>query len=271
MPFFGTSTRRGSALASTTRHPSTSSMRSGISATRRATFRSRRPQRARSSRSRSTQASRTSSRPSLPRLSVTGSPMAAEETFIHERALVETDEIGTGTRVWAFAQVMSGARVGAGCNICGHAFIEQGAVVGDRVTVKNSVQVWDGVTIEDDVFLGPNATFTNDLTPRARIKKSSEQLLRTVVRRGATIGANATVLCGITIGEFGFVAAGAVVTRDVVPYALVVGNPGRRVGWACQCGGRLPDDLRCRSCGRRYRQTASESIALIEDDIRSSR
>ena len=197
--------------------------------------------------------------------------MAAEEPFIHERALVETDEIGGGTRVWAFAQVMNGARVGAGCNICGHAFIEQGAVVGDRVTVKNNVQVWDGVNIEDDVFLGPNATFTNDLTPRAQIKKPSEQLLRTVVRRGATIGANATILCGITIGEFGFVAAGAVVTRDVVPYALVVGNPGRRVGWVCQCGHRLPDELVCPSCSRRFRQTANGSIAPLGDDIRSSR
>jgi UDP-2-acetamido-3-amino-2,3-dideoxy-glucuronate N-acetyltransferase len=197
--------------------------------------------------------------------------MVAEEPFIHERALVETDDVGNGTRVWAFAQVMSGARVGAGCNICGHVFIEQGAVVGDRVTVKNNVQLWDGVTIEDDVFLGPNATFTNDLTPRAQIKKPSEQLLRTVVRRGSTIGANATILCGITIGEFGFVAAGAVVTKDVNPYALVVGNPGKRVGWVCQCGGRLSSDLRCRSCGRRYRQAANGAIAPVENDVRSSR
>src|SRR5262245_28447342 len=163
--------------------------------------------------------------------------------FIHERALVETDEIGGGTRVWAFAQVMSGARVGSDCNICGHAFIEHGAVVGDRVTVKNNVQVWDGVTIEDDVFLGPNATLTNDLTPRATIKKPREQLLKTVVRRGATIGANATIVCGVTVGEFAFVGAGAVVTKDVGPYSLVVGNPAKPIGWACECGGRLSDEL----------------------------
>jgi acetyltransferase-like isoleucine patch superfamily enzyme len=194
-----------------------------------------------------------------------------EAPFVHERALVETDEIGSGTRVWAFAQVMSGARVGSDCNICGHAFIEQGAVVGDRVTIKNNVQVWDGVTIEDDVFLGPNATLTNDLTPRAAIKKPREQLVKTLVRRGATIGANATVVCGTTVGEFAFVGAGAVVTRDVVPYSLVAGNPARPIGWVCVCGGRLPDQLRCASCGRRYRRAADGGVERLGGDLRSSR
>ena len=195
--------------------------------------------------------------------------MLGEGTYVHEDALVEADEIGSGTRIWAFAHVMRGARIGAGCNICGNAFIETGAVVGDRVTVKNNVLLWDGVTVEDDVFIGPNATFTNDPTPRASVKKPSEQLLKTVVRRGATIGANATILCGLTIGEFGFVAAGTVVTRDIPSYALVAGNPGRRVGWACECGVRLPEDLRCRSCGRRYRWTTGGGIAPHEGDVRS--
>ena len=198
-------------------------------------------------------------------------PMFGEGTYVHEHALVEADEIGRGTRIWAFAHVMRGARIGAGCNICGNAFIETGAVVGDRVTVKNNVLLWDGVTVEDDVFIGPNATFTNDLTPRASIKKPAEQLLKTVVRRGATIGANATILCGITIGEFGFVAAGTGVTRDVVPYALVAGNPGRRVGWACECGVRLPDDLRCPSCGRRFRQVTDGGLRPSEQGLRRSR
>src|SRR5262245_56273859 len=194
-----------------------------------------------------------------------------EAPSVHERALVETDEIGSGTRVWAFAQVMSGARVGSDCNICGHAFIEQGAVIGDRVTVKNNVQVWDGVTIEDDVFLGTNATLTNDPNPRAAIKKSREQLSKTVVRRGATVGANATIVCGITVGEFAFVGAGAVVTRDVGAYSLVVGNPARPIGWICVCGSRLPDDLRCDSCGRRYRRAADGAVEPIGTPLRSSR
>lgn len=176
-----------------------------------------------------------------------------DPAFVHPTALVESDQIGPGTRVWAFAHVMAGASIGAGCNVCDHVFVESGAIVGDRVTLKNNVLLWDGVTIEDEVFVGPNAVFTNDRTPRAAVKKPPELFVPTVVRRGATIGANATVVCGVTVGRFAFVAAGAVVTRDVPPYALVAGNPGRRVGWACECGVRLPESLTCASCGRRYR------------------
>ena len=171
--------------------------------------------------------------------------------FVHPQGLCESDEVGPGTRVWAFAHVLEGARVGAGCNVCDHAFIESGAVVGDRVTVKNAVLIWDGVTIEDEVFLGPNMVFTNDLTPRAAIKKGSGDFLPTVVRRGATIGANA------------FVAAGAVVTRDVARHALVAGNPARRIGWVCTCGIRLPDDLRCKDCGRAF-ELVAEDTGLAE-------
>jgi len=173
--------------------------------------------------------------------------------FVHEKALCESDAVGPRTRIWAFAHVMEGARIGADCNVCDHVFIEGGAIVGDGVTVKNNVLVWDKVTIEDDVFLGPNAVFTNDLNPRAAVKKPSSDLMSTFVRRGATIGANATVVCGVTIGEHAFVGAGAVVTSDVAPYALVLGNPGRRVGWVCVCGRSLKAELRC-TCGRRYRE-----------------
>jgi len=176
----------------------------------------------------------------------------ASGVFVHERGLCESDTVGAGTRVWAFAHVMKGARVGSNCNICGHAFVEAGAVVGDRVTVKNGVQVWDRVSIGDDVFLGPNATFTNDYAPRAAHKKPPVEFLRTVVERGATIGANATIVCGLTVGVHAFVGAGALVREDVPPHALVVGVPARRVGWACECGSTLTDDLRC-SCGRSYR------------------
>jgi UDP-2-acetamido-3-amino-2,3-dideoxy-glucuronate N-acetyltransferase len=151
--------------------------------------------------------------------------------------------------------VLAGARVGADCNIADHAFIEGGAVLGDKVTVKNAVLVWDKVTVEDEVFLGPNVTFTNDLRPRAAAKKGREGWLPTFVRRGATVGANATVVCGIEIGEQAFVAAGAVVVRDVPAHALVAGNPGRRVGWVCTCGETLGEKgdqgFVCAACGRR--------------------
>ena len=172
---------------------------------------------------------------------------------VHPHALVETAHVGPGTRVWAFAHLLPGAVVGCDCNICDHAFVEGGALIGDRVTVKNAVLIWTGVTIEDDVFLGPNMVFTNDMNPRAHVKKGPEHLERTVVREGATIGANATILCGTTIGAHAFVGAGAMVLRDVPAHALVVGNPARQIGWVCRCGVRLDADLNCGECGGRYR------------------
>ncbi len=177
--------------------------------------------------------------------------------FVHEKALCESTDVGPRTRVWAFAHVMAGARVGAECNVCDHAFIESGAVLGDRVTVKNCVLVWDRVTIEDEVFLGPDMVFTNDLTPRVAFKKKPEDFVPTLVRRGASIGANATIVCGVEIGEQAMIGAGTVVVRDVPAHALVVGNPGRRIGWACACGQRLDDELRC-SCGRAYRLVSED-------------
>jgi acetyltransferase-like isoleucine patch superfamily enzyme len=171
--------------------------------------------------------------------------------FVHERGLCESTDVGPGTRIWAFAHVMKGARIGAHCNIGDHAFVETGAVLGDRVTVKNAVLIWDGVTVEDEVFLGPNMVFTNVLNPRVAFKKSRDQFLKTLVRRGAAIGANATIVCGVTIGEQAFIGAGAVVTKDVAAHALVVGTPARQVGWACTCGERLPETLIC-DCGRRF-------------------
>ncbi len=149
--------------------------------------------------------------------------------FIHPHALCESTLIGDGTRVWAFAHVLPGARIGRECNICDHVFIENDVVVGDRVTVKCGVQLWDGVTLEDDVFVGPNATFANDRFPRS--KHYQGENLRTVVARNASIGANATVLPGLTIGRNAMVGAGAVITRAVPPNAIVVGNPARIVGY----------------------------------------
>lgn len=175
--------------------------------------------------------------------------------FVHPQALVETEAIGEGTRIWAFAHVMNGAVVGKGCNICDHAFIESNVIVGNGVTIKNGVAVWDGVSLADHVFVGPNAVFTNDLNPRAEVKKTHEQFVTTEVQEGATIGANATIVCGVTIGRYAFIGAGAVVIRDVPAYALVVGNPARHIGFLCECGERLPESLAC-NCGRRFERDA---------------
>ena len=150
--------------------------------------------------------------------------------FVHERGLNESLNVGDGTRIWAFAHVLPGAQVGADCNICDNVFIEGDARIGDRVTVKCGVQLWDGVTLEDDVFVGPNATFTNDRFPRSR--EWPEAYPKTIVRRGASIGANATILPGLEIGERAMVGAGAVVTRSVPRHAIVVGNPARIIGYA---------------------------------------
>jgi UDP-2-acetamido-3-amino-2,3-dideoxy-glucuronate N-acetyltransferase len=189
--------------------------------------------------------------------------MARDSTvFVHERGLCESDAVGARTRVWAFAHVMKGAQIGSDCNIGDHAFIESGAKLGDRVTVKNAVLVWDKVTVEDDVFLGPNMVFTNDFRPRAAFKVSPDKFLPTLVKRGTSIGANATIVCGITLGEQAFIGAGAVIIRDVPAHALVAGNPGRRLGWVCTCGEKLPASLTC-TCGRRF-ELVSEREGLRE-------
>jgi len=151
------------------------------------------------------------------------------EFFKHPNSIIETDQIGSRTRIWAFAHILPGAKVGEDCNICDHVFIENDVLIGDRVTIKCGVQLWDGVRLEDDVFIGPNATFTNDEFPRS--KQYPRKFLVTTVRSGASIGANATILPGITIGRKAMVGAGAVVTRDVPPHAIVVGNPAHIIGY----------------------------------------
>ena len=149
--------------------------------------------------------------------------------FVHPLGCCESSQIGAGTRVWAFAHVLPGARIGADCNICDHVFIENDVVVGDRVTVKCGVQLWDGLRVEDDVFIGPNATFTNDPFPRSR--QYPEAFAQTTIGRGASIGANATILPGVSIGRYAMIGAGAVVTRSVPPHAIVMGNPARITGY----------------------------------------
>ena len=156
--------------------------------------------------------------------------MASESVFVHPKGVLETPHVGDGTRVWAFAHVLEGARIGRDSNICDHVFIENDVVLGDRVTVKNGVQLWDGIVVEDDVFIGPNATFTNDLYPRSKVRPPEWH--RTVLRRGCSVGANATILAGVIVGSYAMVGAGAVVTRDVPPYAVVAGNPAQIIGYA---------------------------------------
>lgn len=185
------------------------------------------------------------------------------EVFVHPKGICESESVGAGTKIWAFAHVMPGARIGRECNICDGAFIEGRVELGDRVTVKNGVKLFDGAKVSDHVFLGPGATFANDPSPRSRLREGSEHLLETKVGTGASLGANATVLPGITIGEWAMVGAGSVVTRDVPAHALVFGSPARVSGWSCRCGHRLDETLRCRDCGSRF-GLSGESIVNLD-------
>lgn len=160
--------------------------------------------------------------------------------FKHPTAIVESESIGKGTRIWAFSHILPKARIGEDCNICDHTFIENDVVIGDRVTIKCGVQIWDGVTLDNDVFVGPNATFTNDPFPRS--KQPPEQFVKTIVHRGASIGANATILPGIVVGVNAMVGAGSVVTRDVPPNAIVMGNPARIEGYIAPVERRSPEE-----------------------------
>lgn len=178
--------------------------------------------------------------------------------FIHESSYVdEPCEIGEGTKVWHFSHVMKNAKIGTGCSIGQNVVISPNVTIGNNVKIQNNVSVYEGVVLEDEVFCGPSMVFTNVNTPRSGTpRNTSADYLQTVVKRGASIGANATVVCGHTLGEFAFVGAGSVVTKDVPPYAMVYGNPARIRGYACECGLRLRfehDRASC-ECGRTYRK-----------------
>ena len=193
-----------------------------------------------------------------------------ESVFIHSKALVETEDIGSGTRIWAFAHIMNDAHVGMECNIGGHVFIESGAYIGSRVTVKNNVLVWQGIHIEDDVFVGPGVVFTNDRYPRsarmANVPKVTQRysieerwLLTTRICRGSSIGAGAIIMPGLTIGAYAMVAAGAVVAKSIAHHQLLVGNPGQPKGWVCFCGMRLDQSKGktwvCADCRKNFQHT----------------
>jgi UDP-2-acetamido-3-amino-2,3-dideoxy-glucuronate N-acetyltransferase len=168
--------------------------------------------------------------------------------WAHATAVIDRGAtVGAATRIWHFCHVMGGARIGAGCVLGQNVFVAGGAIVGRGCRIQNNVSVYDGVTLEPNVFVGPSATFTNVRTPRAFVDRRAA-IEPTRVGRGATIGANATVVCGVTIGEYAFVAAGAVVTRDVAPFALVAGVPARRRGWICRCGETRGSAKKIRDC-----------------------
>lgn len=192
-------------------------------------------------------------------------PIGKKGYFQHEQALVDSGAlVGSGTRIWAFAHVVTGAVVGDNCNICDHTFIEGGVKIGDRVTLKCGVYLWDGLVLEDDVFVGPCVAFTNDVRPRS--KRYPAQFLKTIVRNGASIGANATILPGLTIGRRAMIGAGAVVTKDVPDFALVVGNPARFTSWICSCGNKLklnPKNIANCSCGEQYRLGRDQKLRQI--------
>jgi UDP-2-acetamido-3-amino-2,3-dideoxy-glucuronate N-acetyltransferase len=189
--------------------------------------------------------------------------------WAHPTAIIDTPvSIGEATRIWHFTHVMANARIGARCALGQNVFVASRAVVGDGCRIQNNVSVYEGVELADDVFVGPSAVFTNVVNPRAFVQRR-DQLRRTPVGRGATIGANATIVCGAEIGDFAFIAAGAVVTADVPPFALMGGVPARRIGWVCRCGVTLPKagvagkGLRCAACGSGYRLAGRGKTARL--------
>jgi UDP-2-acetamido-3-amino-2,3-dideoxy-glucuronate N-acetyltransferase len=178
----------------------------------------------------------------------------SDDVFIHESAFVDDGaQIGAGTRVWHFCHILSGAVIGERCSLGQNVVVMNGTRIGANVKIQNNVSVYEGVTLEDDVFCGPSMVFTNVINPRSHVSRRNEYR-PTLVKRGASIGANATIICGSTLGEFCFIAAGAVVSKDVEPYSLMIGVPARRVGWVCECGEKLPDGVApgCAECGKQY-------------------
>ena len=173
---------------------------------------------------------------------------------VHPTAIVDAGaKVGSGTRIWHWTHVSGSAQIGANCSLGQNVYVGDKVVIGNNVKIQNNVSVYEGVQIEDDVFCGPSMVFTNVINPRAAISRKHEYRL-TIVRRGATLGANCTIICGITIGEYAFIGAGAVVTRDVSSYALMTGVPAKRRGWMCECGVKLPSgpEVACGECGLRF-------------------
>ena len=190
--------------------------------------------------------------------------------FAHETACIEKNvKIGALTRIWHFSHIMDGAKIGKACNIGQNVFIDSGVVVGDKVKIQNNVSVYRKVTLGDGVFCGPSCVFTNVINPRSFYPRREDEFLETAVLTGATIGANATIVCGNKLGRHSFIGAGAVVVKDVKDYALVVGNPARQIGWVCECGERMifkeaprKKTFLCRKCGKIYKLTGEKVLRI---------
>ena len=173
--------------------------------------------------------------------------------FLHPTSIVdENAEIGEGTKIWHFSHIQSGARIGKNCSLGQNVNVSNNVILGNNVKVQNNVSIYEGVELEDYVFCGPSMVFTNDLTPRSRYPKGHSNYKRTLIKHDATLGANCTIVCGHTVGEYATIAAGAVVTKDVPPHALMAGVPAKQIGWVCECGQVLNDDLCCPDCGKKY-------------------
>ena len=184
--------------------------------------------------------------------------------FVHPTSVVDDGvTIGEGTKIWYFCHIQEGARIGKKCSLGQNVNVSNNVKVGDGCKIQNNVSLYEGVELEDDVFCGPSCVFTNDLTPRAKYPKGRAAYKKTLVKRGASIGANATVVCGNTVGEWAMIAAGAVVTSNVLNHALMVGVPARIRGWVCECGHVLSDDLVCDKCGRTYKE-ASDGLEEVK-------
>ncbi|MGI6177665.1 MAG: acyltransferase [Eubacterium sp.] len=176
-----------------------------------------------------------------------------KDYFVHESSYIDDDVvIGKGTKIWYFCHVQHGARIGENCSFGQNVNVSNNVKIGNGCKVQNNVSIYEGVEMEDYVFCGPSMVFTNDLTPRAKYPKGSAGYKKTVLHTGATVGANATIVCGHELGEWSMIAAGAVVTKNVKRHALMAGVPAKRIGWVCECGARLGDDLVCPVCGRKY-------------------
>ena len=187
------------------------------------------------------------------------------EVFVHETAVIDDKvNIGGGSKIWHFSHVLSNSTVGENCNIGQNVVIGPDVTIGKQCKIQNNVSVYKGVTLEDGVFCGPSMVFTNIYNPRAEIRKM-DQVRSTLIKHGATLGANSTIVCGNTVGCYAFIGAGAVVNKNIPDYALVVGNPGRQIGWVCKCGERLADDFTCLACDRAYTRTDAGLVEKSEE------